>query len=79
MNFRAADGLAGVMGDKMVARNQEQRTKNFSNHVRRGGGLAAWEFFHTMEKVSAIFPHNGKTLSIFSTLWKIVFHSVEKS
>ena len=23
--------------------------------------------FHTMEKVSAIFPHNGK---IFSTLWK---------
>ena len=31
-----------------------------------------------MEKLSAIFPYNGKTLAIFSTLWKKVFHSVEK-
>ena len=39
--------------------------------------LAAHRFFHTMEKLCAIFPHNGKTLRIFSTLWKKVFHTVE--
>ena len=60
---------------------------------------AAPGFFHTMEKLCAIFPHNGTTLGplfhtvekwggffphrgkmgrIFSTLWKKVFHTVEK-
>ena len=43
--------------------------------VRESGGR---EFFHTMEKLSAIFPRHGKTLGNFSTLWKKVFHGVEK-
>jgi hypothetical protein len=36
-------------------------------------------FFHAMEKLSAIFPHNGKTLADFSTQWKKCFHGVENS
>jgi hypothetical protein len=32
-----------------------------------------------MEKVSAIFPHNGKSFRDFSTQWKKCFHSVENS
>jgi len=38
-------------------------------------------FFHAMEKLSAIFPHNGKTLAVFSTQWKKFsgfFHTMEK-
>ncbi|HQK43756.1 MAG TPA: hypothetical protein PLJ55_02160, partial [Kiritimatiellia bacterium] len=29
------------------------------------------EFFHAMEKLWRNFPHNGKTLTDFSTQWKI--------
>ena len=36
-------------------------------------------FFHAMEKLSAIFPHNGKSFRDFSTQWKNFFHSVENS
>ena len=38
--------------------------------------------FHTMEKLSAVFPRNGKTFGCFSTPWKNLrpfFHAVEKS
>jgi len=38
-------------------------------------------FFHAMEKLSANFPHNGKTLAAFSTQWKKYsgfFHTMEK-
>ena len=30
-----------------------------------------------MEKLPAIFPHNGRTSPVFSTLWKKVFHTAE--
>ena len=36
-------------------------------------------FFHTMEKLSPFFPHNGKSFRDFSTQWKKCFHSVENS
>jgi sterol desaturase/sphingolipid hydroxylase (fatty acid hydroxylase superfamily) len=32
-----------------------------------------------MENSGAIFPRYGKVFSDFSTLWKKVFHTVEKS
>ena len=35
--------------------------------MRFSGAARPRGFFHTMEKILAIFPHNGK---IFSTLWK---------
>jgi hypothetical protein len=34
-------------------------------------------FFHAMEKFFSVFPCYGKVLRHFSTLWKIIFHSVE--
>ena len=48
--------------------------KNIFHTVEKQG-----HFFHAMEKLSAIFPHNGKTLDVFSTQWKECFHGVENS
>ena len=46
--------------------------KNIFHTVEKTG-----HFFHTMENLLAIFPHNGKTFRRFSTQWKNFFHSVE--
>ncbi|HPK68777.1 MAG TPA: hypothetical protein PKY11_02705, partial [Kiritimatiellia bacterium] len=43
-------------------------------------GARTARFFHAMEKLWGIFPHNGKTLAKFSTQWKNFdgfFHTME--
>ena len=41
-------------------------------------GPGGAEVFHCVEKRDPIFPRNVKTLPDFSTLWKNIFHTVEK-
>ncbi len=88
-------------GPQATGGGRQRDAQPNANDFPRCGKIraAAPGFFHTMEKLCAIFPHNGTTLGplfhtvekwggffphrgkmgrIFSTLWKKVFHTVEK-